>query len=156
MNNEVIKVKKGGFKPWQAITFQDFAPRYRYIKDEDGNVIEKRLDRVFATYRAGGRAWLESHYNEDDQVQVFMLGHKNVVFCHKKGAPRVIANNGACQQAREYVKWYCNQAGIDYESGVDWVDDLPTVSHTRARSGFGAVNSIDSLIAAATDGCDLF
>lgn len=127
----------------------DFAPRKRYEKNESGAVIGTHYDRLFAGFRPAGRAWLESRYQGDAPVMVFMLGDKNVVFTHRDGDSVVYVNNKAGAQAREYIKYYVDR--LQVEKGIQaetvMVDDLPT--NVITRTGTGGVDSLDKAIAAA-------
>ena len=110
------------------ITLDHFSTRKRYIKDDSGEVIEKRFDKLLVGLRVGGRGWLESHYtNTDDVVLCFMLGHQNIVFTYKQGDSVMYVNKNAGAQAREYIGWWSDKNGCD----VVEVEDLPTAEHTR-------------------------
>lgn len=137
------------------MTWAHFAPRKRYIKNDAGETIEVRYDRLFIGLRPAGRAWLENKYTGDDAVMVFMLGHNNVVFAHKKGETTIYVNGNAGAQAREYVAFYRAQVAkaefLDAESvelvELVEVDDFPTqVIQRTPRVG---VDSLDAAIEAA-------
>ena len=109
-----------------------FASRKRYIKDDTGVVVETRYDRLLIGLRVQGREWLESHYdNGDDIITVFMLGDKNVIFTHKKGDRTMYVNRQAGAQAMEYAHYWADNNYCDME----FVDDLPTAIHTRQGGG---------------------
>lgn len=131
------------------MTWSHFAPRKRYLKNDDGVVVGARYDRLFIGLRPAGRAWLESHYSGDGNVMVLMLGHNNVVFLHREGESTVFVNSKAGAQAREYINFYIKR--LDLEKGIKAVtipvDDLPTQTIIRTRAG--GVDSLDAAIAAA-------
>lgn len=132
-----------------TMNWSHFAPRKRYIKDEAGQVVGTRYDRLFAGFRPAGRAWLESHYTGDAPVMVFMLGDKNVVFTHRADDATVYANRKAGAQAREYIAFYVNalKAEKNIDATVVEVDDFP--SNVITRNSTGGVDSLDKAIAVA-------
>lgn len=131
------------------MNWSHFAPRKRYIKDESGQVVGTRYDRLFIGLRPAGRPWLEARYTGDEPVSVFMLGNKNVVFTHRAGDTTVYANSKRGAQAAEYLKYYVKQLASEkgITATVTDVDDLPTQTITRASTG--GVDSLDAAIAAA-------
>lgn len=119
-----------------------FASRKRYIKDESGAVVETRYDRLLIGLRVAGRDWLESHYdNGDDVITVFMLGDKNVVFVHKKNDRTMYVNRQAGAQAMEYAHYWAEHNDCE----IEFVDDLPTAVHTR-RGGDYKPKTMNDLI----------
>lgn len=134
------------------MTWAHFAPRKRYIKNDAGETIETRYDRLFIGLRPAGRAWLENKYTGDDAVMVFMLGQNTVVFTHKKGETTIYVNSKAGAQAREYVAFYRAQVAKAEFLGAESielveVDDFPTqVIQRTPRVG---VESLDAAIEAA-------
>lgn len=133
----------------EKMNWGHFAPRKRYIKDESGQVVATRYDRLFIGFTPRGRAWLESHYTGVDPVNVFMLGDKNVVFTHRAGDSVVYANSKAGAQAQEYIKFYIDRLQVEkgIQATVENVDDFPT--NVITRSSNGGVDSLDKAIAAA-------
>lgn len=133
---------KGGFLTIEKMNFSHFASRTRAVKNESGEKIGVKYDRLFTGLRVEGRDWLESHYNDKNAVvNVFMLGDKNVVFTHLKGDNKMFVNKNANKQARVYVEFYARESGVN---DIVEVDDLPTAIHTR--QGAGSVATIDQLI----------
>ena len=119
-----------------------FASRKRYIKDETGQVVETRYDRLLVGLRVAGRDWLESHYDDADAiVTTFMLGDKNIVFTYKKGDRVMYVNRKAGTQAMEYAHYWAEQNDCE----MVFVDDLPTAVHTRTGGG-KKVETMDDLI----------
>lgn len=126
-----------------------FEARKRYIKNEEGEVIGTRYDRLFIGLRPAGRAWLEARYTGDQPVMVFMLGNKNVVFTHREGEATVYANKKAGTQAREYLKFYVAKLGeqLGTQITVTEVEDLPT--QTIQRNSTAKAKNLAEVIAAA-------
>ena len=119
-----------------------FSSRKRYIKDESGEVVETKYDRLLIGLRVAGRDWLESHYdNQDDIVTTFMLGDKNIVFTYRKGDSVMYVNRKAGAQAMEYAHYWADKNYCE----MVFVDDLPTAIHTRTGGG-KKVESMDDLI----------
>ncbi len=119
-----------------------FSSRKRYIKDESGQVVETRYDRLLIGLRVAGRDWLASHYdNQDDIVTTFMLGDKNIVFTYRKGDSVMYVNRKAGAQAMEYAHYWADKNYCE----MVFVDDLPTAIHTRTGGG-KKVESMDDLI----------
>ena len=119
-----------------------FASRKRYIKDETGQVVKTRYDRLLIGLRVAGRDWLESHYDDADAiVNTFMLGDKNIVFTYKKGDRVMYVNRKAGAQAMEYAHYWAEQNDCE----MVFVDDLPTAVHTRTGGG-KKVETMDDLI----------
>lgn len=119
-----------------------FSSRKRYIKDESGQVVETRYDRLLIGLRVAGRDWLASHYdNQDDIVTTFMLGDKNIVFTYRKGDSVMYVNRKAGAQAMEYAHYWADNNDCE----MVFVDDLPTAIHTRTGGG-RKVESMDDLI----------
>lgn len=124
------------------INLTHFASRKRYIKDESGQVVETKYDRLLIGLRVAGRDWLESHYdNQDDIVTTFMLGDKNIVFTYRKGDSVMYVNRKAGSQAMEYAHYWADKNDCE----MVFVDDLPTAIHTRTGGG-KKVESMDDLI----------
>lgn len=124
------------------IKLSHFSSRPRYRKDEDGNAIGKYYDRLLVGLRVAGRDWLESHYdNQDDVVTTFMLGDKNVVFTYHKGDSVMFVNRKAGVQAMEYAHYWADNNNCE----MVFVDDLPTAIHTRTGGGH-KVESMEDLI----------
>lgn len=119
-----------------------FSSRKRYIKDESGQVVETRYDRLLIGLRVAGRDWLASHYdNQDDIVTTFMLGDKNIVFTYRKGDSVMYVNRKAGAQAMEYAHYWADKNYCE----MVFVDDLPTAVHTRTGGG-RKVESMEDLI----------
>lgn len=119
-----------------------FSSRKRYIKDESGQVVETKYDRLLIGLRVAGRDWLASHYdNQDDIVTTFMLGDKNIVFTYRKGDSVMYVNRKAGAQAMEYAHYWADHNYCE----MVFVDDLPTAIHTRTGGG-KKVESMDDLI----------
>lgn len=126
------------------ITIDHFSTRKRYIKDDSGAVVETQYDRLLVGLRVGGRAWLESHYtNSDDVVLCFMLGVKNIIFTYKQGDSVMYVNKNAGAQAREYIGWWADKNHCE----VVEVEDLPTAEHTRQSTK--KIQSLEDLCEAA-------
>lgn len=119
-----------------------FSSRKRYIKDESGEVVETRYDRLLIGLRVAGRDWLASHYdNQDDIVTTFMLGDKNIIFTYRKGDSVMFVNRKAGAQAMEYAHYWADKNDCE----MTFVDDLPTAVHTRTGGGH-KVESMEDLI----------
>lgn len=119
-----------------------FSSRKRYIKDESGQVVETKYDRLLIGLRVAGRDWLASHYdNQDDIVTTFMLGDKNIVFTYRKGDSVMYVNRKAGTQAMEYAHYWADKNYCE----MVFVDDLPTAIHTRTGGG-KKVDSMEDLI----------
>lgn len=119
-----------------------FSSRKRYIKDESGEVVETKYDRLLIGLRVAGRDWLESHYDDPEAiVTTFMLGDKNIVFTYRKGDSVMYVNRKAGSQAMEYAHYWADNNGCE----MVFVDDLPTAIHTRTGGG-KKVESMDDLI----------
>lgn len=126
----------------QNMTLEHFGSRKRYIKDESGRTVGTKYDRLLVGLRVAGRNWLESHYNnQDDIITIFMLGDKNVVFTYRKGDSVMYVNRKAGAQALEYAHYWADNNGCE----MVFVDDLPTAIHTRTGGG-KKVESMDDLI----------
>lgn len=119
-----------------------FSSRKRYIKDESGEVVETKYDRLLIGLRVAGRDWLESHYDDPEAiVTTFMLGDKNIVFTYRKGDSVMYVNRKAGAQAMEYAHYWADKNYCE----MVFVDDLPTAIHTRTGGG-KKVESMDDLI----------
>lgn len=126
----------------QNMNLSHFSARKRYIKNDAGEVVETRYDRLLVGLRVAGRPWLESHYDDPDAiVTTFMLGDKNIVFTYKKLDRVMYVNRKAGAQAMEYAHYWADSNDCE----MVFVDDLPTAVHTRTGGG-RKVESMDDLI----------
>lgn len=137
--------------------------RKRYIKGADGTTESSYYERIFTGIMVGGKSYEKNRYidtipdlKQGDMVFVFCLGNtlqdKNVVFLHKKGDSVIYANKNH-QAKKEYEK-YINYYGEDAGCEIQWIDSLPTVTHSRGSAGPKVQSLQDLMDRAAADSID--
>lgn len=137
--------------------------RKRYIKAPDGSTAESYYERIFTGILVGGASYANNRYvdivlglDQGEIVFVFCLGNtlneKNVVFVHKRG-DSVIYANANHREKKEYMK-YIEYYAQDSGCTIQWVDSLPTVTHSRGTTGAKVQSLQDLLDKAAADSID--
>lgn len=118
-----------------------FADRKRYIKDENGQVIDRKYDRMLGGCLAKNKPWLH-RYQPDDVVTVFQLGD-SIVFTWLKDSNTIYTNANLGGSARQYIDFFKQECNIENEQAVN---DLPTAQ--RVSRGGAPVNRESALLKA--------